>query len=146
LPAFGDVASPVFVDASAWLATANGRDRYHAVARAVLDACRAQRVQLVTTTWTAYEAISILKSREGSEAVARLWSLLTQSAFVNLVYVTREIEERALNLFLGFGDKTWGVVDCANLIVMEDLGCQQAFGFDHHFVEASSQRGFQVLP
>jgi hypothetical protein len=138
--------SPLFVDASAWLAASNRRDRHHAEARAWLDACIAQRVELVTTTWTAYEALSILKSRDGWIAVARLWSLLTESNGVTLVYVTKEIEERAVDLFLRFRDKTWGVVDCANMIVMEDLGCHQALGFDHHFVEASRQRGFELLP
>jgi hypothetical protein len=29
---------------------------------------------------------------------------------------------------------------------MEDLGCRYAFGFDHHFVEASRQRGFELIP
>ena len=50
----------------------------------------------MTTTWTAYEALSILKSRDGWDAVARLWSTLTESNGVTLVYVTKAIEERAV--------------------------------------------------
>ena len=65
---------------------------------------------------------------------------------MDLVRVTEDIETRALDLFFAYQDKSWGVVDCANLVVMEDLGCRQAFGFDHHFLEASRQRGFELLP
>jgi predicted nucleic acid-binding protein len=123
------LSSPIFVDASAWIALLDRRDRHHEQARQIFEACFARRVRLVTTTWTAYEALS----------------LLTDRSSVTLVRVTEDIENRALNLFFAYQDKTWGVVDCANLGVMEDLGCPQSFGFDHHFVEASRQRGFELL-
>lgn len=126
--------SPIFVDASAWLASVNVRDEHHVVAHDLLSACFAQRVQLVTTNWTAYEALSILKSRVGPKAVDDLWSLISNNRSVVLVDVTKDIERRARDLFFGYRDKTWGVVDCASL------------GFDLHFIEASRQRGFQLLP
>ncbi|MGH2531362.1 MAG: hypothetical protein ACRDJW_03545 [Thermomicrobiales bacterium] len=65
---------------------------------------------------------------------------------MDLVRVTERIEGRALDLFFAYQDKTWGVVDCASLVVMEDLGCRQAIGFDYHFMEASRQRGFELIP
>ena len=138
--------SPIFVDASAWLAATNQRDQKHEVARSLLDACLDRRIQLVTTTWTAYEALSMLKSRAGPDLIAELWALLADHESVAFMYVTKEIEERALELFLSYRDKTWGIVDCANLVVMEDTGCRQAFEFDHHFLEASRQRGFELVP
>lgn len=140
------IHSPIFVDASAWLAITNRRDQLHSVARSFLDLCLGRRVRLATTNWTAYEALSMLKSRAGWEQATHLRSLLDDSRAVDLVRVTEEIELRALDLFFAYRDKTWGVVDCASLIVMEDLGCRQAFGFDHHFVEASRQRGFEAAP
>jgi predicted nucleic acid-binding protein len=124
----------------------NDRDQYHEVARSLLTECFEQRLQLLTTTWVAFEALSMLKSRAGWQVVADLWSLLTDPLAVDLVRITEDIESRALDLFFSFQDKTWGVVDCASFIVMEDTECWQAIGFDHHFVEASRQRGFEVLP
>jgi len=100
----------------------------------------------VTTTWTAYEALSILKSRAGWQAAFDLWTLLSGRQAVSLVGVNADIESRALDLFFSYQDKTWGVVDCASLVIMQDTGCWQAIGFDHHFVEASRQRGLEVLP
>jgi uncharacterized protein len=138
--------SPIFVDASAWLASVNDRDQHYASARSLLAECFEERVQLVTTNWTAFEALSMVKSRAGRQVAADLWALLSDPHTVDLVRVTEAIEKRALDLFFAYQDKTWGVVDCASLVVMEIVGCRQALGFDHHFVEASQQRGFQLLP
>jgi predicted nucleic acid-binding protein len=141
----GSPGSPVFVDASGWIAGANRRDTYHDAARPILDACFADGVHLITTNWTAYEAISIVKSRAGLEGAEKLWSLLQNPQAVEFVRVTEEIEAAALDLFFRYRDKNWGVVDCASLVVMERLGCRQALAYDHHFVEESHQRGFQTL-
>lgn len=104
-----------------------------------------RQFELVTTNWTAYEALSIPKSRAGVEVATDLWGTLSDREAVTLVDVTPEIERQALDLLFGFRDKTWGVVDCASLVVMEELGCRQVIAFDRHFVEASRQRGFEVL-
>src|SRR5215207_2629067 len=139
------LTSPVFVDASAWLARMNARDLYADAARRLIDGCFANDISLVTTNWTSYEALSMVKSRIGSEAASDLWALLTLSVSVEFAEVTPPIERRALELFFGYEDKSWGVVDCASLVVMEELGCRQVIAFDRHFVEASRQRGFEVL-
>ncbi|MGH2562356.1 MAG: type II toxin-antitoxin system VapC family toxin [Thermomicrobiales bacterium] len=138
--------SPIFIDASAWLASVNGRDQHYATAHVLLAACFAQRVELVTTNWTAYEALSILKSRVGPKSAEDLWALISNNRSIALIDVTADIERRARELFFGYRDKTWGMVDCASLVVMQDVGCRQAFGFDHHFIEASRQRGFELIP
>ena len=87
----------------------------------------------------------MVKSRVGWEAATDLWALLSNPATIEFAEVTPEIERRALELFFGYRDKTWGVVDCASLVVMDELGCRQVIAFDRHFVEASRQRGFEVL-
>lgn len=103
------------------------------------------QTHLVTTNWTAYEALSMTKSRIGLRSARELWNILTNQRTVDLYHVEADVEARALELFFAYSDKTWGVVDCASLIVMEDTHCQRVIGFDHHFVEASRQRGFQML-
>jgi len=134
----------VFVDASAWIALMHTRDVYHdeaiVIMRRLLDADDI----LVVTNWTAYEALSFLKGRAGYDAASALGQILEDKELVWWEPVTPEVEERALDMFWRFKDKTWGVVDCASLVVMALVGCQRAFGFDHHFVEAARQYGFVV--
>ena len=64
---------------------------------------------------------------------------------MELVAIDEGIEREALELFWRFQDKTWGVVDCSSLVVMEAVGSRSAFAYDEHFVEASRQFGFNVV-
>jgi uncharacterized protein len=135
----------VFVDASAFIAHLNRRDARHQEAHAIFAELRQQQATLVTCTWTAYEALSIVKARVGAGAAKALWGWLSDPENVALVSVAPEIERTALDLFLTYEDKTWGIVDCASFVVMGQLDCKHAFAFDRHFVEASRQHGFQNL-
>lgn len=97
-----DTTSPVFVDASAWLARTNARDQHADAARRLLDRCFADDISLVTTNWTAYEALSMVKSRVGWEAASDLWALLSNPVVIEFAEVTPDFERRALELFFGY--------------------------------------------
>ena len=135
----------VFVDASAWIAIINGRDRYHSDALRVYRRLLRSAVPLMTTTWTAYEALTIVKARLGYNQAEMLWQRMQRPSVVDLVAVDESIEAEALELFWEYEDKDWGVVDCASLVVMDGCGCHQAFAFDRHFTEASQQYGFSLV-
>jgi uncharacterized protein len=136
----------VFVDASGWLAAISRRDQSHEPARAVVESCLDGQIAMVTTNWTVHEALSLLKSRDGVGAASTLWSMVNNPDVVRFVLVSEDLERRGLDLFFGYADKGWGVVDCTSIVVMEETGCTMALGFDRHFVEAGRQRGFRVLP
>lgn len=135
----------VFVDASAWVAFFNRRDAHHVEARqGFADLLRAG-TPMATSTWVTYEAITIVRSRLGYGRARRLWQFATNRRIVTMVRVDAATEVAALRLFWRFRDKDWGVVDCSSLVLMEQVGCDVAFGFDEHFVDASRQRGFRGL-
>ncbi len=136
---------PVFVDASAWVAITNKRDRHHNEALRVYGGLLRSVVPLITSTWTAYEALTIVKTRLGYNQAERLWERIQRPSVVDLVTVDERIEAEALELFWEYKDKDWGVVDCASLVVMDGTDCRQAFAFDRHFVEASQQYGFSLI-
>ncbi len=136
---------PVFVDASAWVAVTNAKDRYHDEATRVYRRLLRSAVPLITTTWTSYEALTIVKARLGYNQAALLWQRMQRPSVVDLVAVDERIEAEALELFWEYKDKDWGVVDCASLVVMDGTGCRQAFAFDRHFIEASQQYGFSLV-
>ena len=139
------MSEPVFVDASAWVVTTNAKDSYHTQAVSVYRRLLQSAVPLITSTWTAYEALTIVKTKLGYNQAERLWQGLQRPSVVHLVTVDDKIEAEALELFWEYKDKDWGVVDCASLVVMDGTGCRQAFAFDRHFVEASSQYGFSLV-
>ena len=137
--------NPVFVDASAWVAITNRRDQNHNESLRIYRRLLGSSTQLVTTTWTAYEALTIVKFRLGVSQAERLWQRIITRAIVELVAIDEKIERDALDLFWRYRDKTWGVVDCSSLVVMEAIGSRSAFAYDEHFVEASRQFGFNVV-
>jgi predicted nucleic acid-binding protein len=139
------MSDPVFVDASAWVAITNTKDRNHTQAMSVYRRLLQSGVPLITSTWTAYEALTIVKTRLGYSQAERLWQRIQRLSVVDLVTVDERIEAEALELFWKYKDKDWGVVDCASLRVMDEVGCRQAFAFDRHFTEASQQYGFSLL-
>jgi hypothetical protein len=47
----------------------------------------------------------------------------------------------ALDYFARYADKSWGLVDCASFVVMQQRGITEAFTSDRHFEQA----GFACL-
>lgn len=139
------MSQPVFVDASAWVAISNRKDLNHKRAVHIFRRLLDSSTRLIATTWTAYEALTIIKSRLGYSQAERLWDRFQGREFVDLVWIDEKIERDALDLFWRFRDKTWGVVDCSSLAVMQDLDCRHVFAYDRHFIEASRQFGFMVI-
>lgn len=139
------MTAPVFADASAWVAIANRSDRYHAEAIRAYQSLLRDQTPLVTSTWTVYEALSIVKTKLGYHQAGRLWERICRPSVVSLIKIDERIEAEALQLFWRYRDKSWGVVDCSSLRLMEKVGCHQAFAFDRHFSEASKQYGFSLL-
>ena len=139
------MSQPVFVDASAWVAITNRKDTNHRKAVQIFRRLLGSSTRLVATTWTVYEALTIIKSRLGISQAEHLWDRLQARTVVDLVWIDEKVERDALDLFWRYRDKTWGVVDCSSLAVMQDLECRYVFAYDRHFIEASRQFGFAVL-
>ncbi len=135
----------VFIDASAWIALYHKMNKYHQVAWKTYEQILHEPGAFWTSNWVAYEAISILKSRASYGAAMSLWDILQDAQIFQIVRIDRELEEKAVNLFWHYQDKIWGVVDCSSILLMEKMGCSSAFGFDHHFIEATRQYGFNLL-
>jgi predicted nucleic acid-binding protein len=60
---------------------------------------------------------------------------------VEVVIVDGDLLRRALADNAKFTDKTWGLVDCASFIAMQERGISVAFNSDHDFEQA----GFKSL-
>ena len=86
-----------------------------------------------------------LKSRASYGAAKTLWDILQDTELSQVVYIDRKLEEGAVDLFWRYRDKRSGVVDCTSILLMEREKCSVAFGYDHHFIEATRQYGFTLL-
>lgn len=56
--------------------------------------------------------------------------------------VSREIEEKAWDIFERYDDKDFSFTDCVSFVVMREMGIKETFAFDEHF----NQMGFIRRP
>jgi len=85
------MSQPVCVDASAWVAITNRKDVNHRKAVQIFHRLLGASTRLIATTWTAYEALTIIKSRLGFSQAERLWDRFQAKALVDLVRIDRRL-------------------------------------------------------
>jgi uncharacterized protein len=66
---------------------------------------------------------------------------LRQTPACEVVPASRELLDRALDLYHQHSDKQWTLTDCVSFVTMRGPGISDALTEDHHFEQA----GFTVL-
>jgi predicted nucleic acid-binding protein len=136
----------VFVDTSAWDALEDSSDSHHAAAMRCRAALRQERMPLYVTNYVLDECYTLLLQNVGytrTVAFKRTIDRMQAGDILVVVHVSDEIERAAWEVFERFNqDKLWSFTDCTTKVVMESVGIQQIFAFDHHF----DQMGFVRLP
>jgi predicted nucleic acid-binding protein len=132
----------VFLDASAMVPLVVERDQWVLPLRRHLRALRQQRCTFMTSNWTYYEALAIVQ-RAHHILTLQLRRMLEPMATIEPVSLTAEAE--ALRRFFAWADKTASVVDHANLLMAEALGCDAILSFDDDFVQIATGTGIRVL-
>jgi predicted nucleic acid-binding protein len=133
--------SEVFLDTNALIALLNRADQLHQSAAAAWEALLRNRRPVVVTDWIFAETGNGMAKTNGRQETARFLKGLASSSLCEVVFVTDGLLDEALSRFHDRTDKSWGLVDCASMVVMERRGIRDAFTNDHHFEQA----GFTCL-
>ena len=126
----------VFADAGYWIALFNPRDQLHTRAIAVSQSTQNRSIvtsQLVLIEFLNYYASLGQMFRQQAVGVVRS---LQQDTNVEIVPLSDEQFEAALTLYAQRQDKTWGIIDCASFLIMEERGITEALAYDEHFRQA----------
>ncbi len=134
-------ANVVFLDTNGWLALLNASDALHPVAEATWLRLLAKGATVIVTDWVVAETGNGLARTRARSRFAEAVEMVSSSSRARLIQVSDRHFERALQLYASRPDKTWGLVDCASFVVMEDEGVTEAFTNDRHFEQA----GFEPL-
>ena len=126
----------VFADAGYWIALFNPRDQLHT--RAIAVSQSTQNRSIVTSQRVLMEFLNYYASlgqmfRQQAVGVVRS---LQQDTNVEIVPLSDEQFEAALTLYAQRQDKTWGIIDCASFLIMEERGITEALAYDEHFRQA----------
>lgn len=130
--------TPVFADASYYVALLSPRDQHHRDAVRVSDDLRRP---IVVTEFVLTEVANALAPIESRGRAAALWTHLQSDPSVSIVAATAELIAKARELYSNRPDKEWSLTDCISLVVMEEQGLTEALTADHHFEQA----GFTAL-
>jgi predicted nucleic acid-binding protein len=133
----------IFIDTSAFLALEDESDEHHKEAIPFRDQELLRgNYEFITTSYILDETLTLIRRRLGIPASIDFSKKVRKSQVVKVLSVSGEVEGKALDLFEKYDDKTFSFTDCVSFAVMRDLGIQEVFAFDEHFV----QMGFVRRP
>lgn len=130
--------SAVFADAFYFVARLNRRDQHH---DRVVAFARTLRAHLLTTDWILIEVADALAESESRGRLREFILHLRASPACEVIPASRELLDRALEMYHQHSDKHWTLTDCASFVVMRERGLSEALTGDHHFQQA----GFTAL-
>ena len=132
---------PVFLDTSGWIALLNSADALHSAASSVLSALRLRSSMIVLTDWIVAETGNGLARTKARQRFPLAVEMIRRSPRARLIPVSASLFQAALDLYASRPDKTWGLVDCASFLVMQEHRIAEAVTNDRHFEQA----GFRCL-
>ena len=127
------------IDTSALYVLVDEVDPRHAEAMAILGRLRTEDPDLFVHSYALSESIALLQRRFGIDAVRRLVDAYLP--IIEVVWVDRDLHDRALSALLGSGQRAVSFVDQVSFVLMRDQGIRTAFAFDQDF----ATQGFDVL-
>jgi predicted nucleic acid-binding protein len=130
--------TPIFADASYYIALLSPRDQHHQ------DAIRVSRDLLqpiVITDFVLIELANALADIDSRQFAVSLWENLRRDPQTTIISASTKLVTQGLNLYANRPDKEWSLVDCISFIIMEERGLTDALTADHHFEQA----GFRAL-
>ena len=131
----------VFLDTNGWVALLNTRDTLHKASDARWRQLGGAGYSILLTDWIVAETGNTLARTPVRDDFPKAVQRMLRAHKVRLVFLTPSLLERALMLYAERSDKTWGLVDCASFVIMEEEGIKEAFTTDRHFEQA----GFKCL-
>ncbi len=130
------------MDASAWIAVSDRRDKYFKLASAEYTRLINERYVLVTTNLVVAEAYILIRRTGGHAPAMRLLGSLNSSPRLFKVYSDARMESLAEAILEKHADQDFSLADAVSFVVMQERGIPEAFTFDSHFASL----GFQMLP
>jgi hypothetical protein len=130
--------SVVFADAFYFVARLNRRDQHH---ERVVAYSRDFRAAILTTDWVLMEVADALARSECRPRVREFVLHLRQATACEIVPASRELFDRALELYQQHADKEWTLTDCSSMVIMRERGLTDVLTADRHFEQA----GFTTL-
>jgi len=135
----------IFIDTSGFLALEDESDEHHEKAIRFRDQeILRDHCECITTSYILDETLTLIRIPLSIQASIEFSKKIRRRQIVKILSVCKQIEDKALDLFENYDDKTFSFTDCVSFVVMQDLRIQEAFTFDEQFVQVGL--GFSKVP
>lgn len=123
----------MFIDTSGLMCLFDVRDRRHDSAVKYFDSTTTH----LTHNYVLAEFIALAIARRAPRLAAlQFVEAISSGLEVEVVWVSSDLHERAMQLLLDRTDKAWSLCDAASFIVMGDRQVTDALTTDHHFEQS----------
>ena len=126
----------VFLDTAFILALTAPSDQYHEKARQLSRQIRKEGISLVTTRAILIEIGDAMAEGRSRRAAITTLIALEDDESLKIIPNSKELYNRALELYQSRLDKEWGMTDCISFIAMGDEGITEALTTHTHFQQA----------
>ena len=130
----------IFIDTSAYISLVRSADDYHHRAVEMAKNLSHFPIKAYTTNFILAETHAFLLSRLGYSPALKFIDEI-ESSSTQFIRVTAQDEDMCKKIIRQYKDKEFAYTDATSFAVMERLGIDVAFTFDHHF----NQYGFRML-
>lgn len=130
----------LFVDSGGWIALRSRRDQHHAEADRFFREALRRRIPLLTSNLVLAEVHRLTLFRAGREPALRALDRIDASAAVTVHFATEQHHAAARLWLERLAPHPVTYTDATSFVLMEDLKCRHAIGFDQDFTVA----GFEL--
>jgi predicted nucleic acid-binding protein len=113
------------------------RDACHGDAIEIFDAIARGMYKynrLYTSNYVLDESVThVLYRTKRHDHALRMLDLITNSRYINMLWVTEDVQNRAIFLFRRYTDKILSITDCTSAVLMNDYRIDTIFTFDSDF-------------
>ncbi|MFO1431498.1 MAG: PIN domain-containing protein [Candidatus Competibacteraceae bacterium] len=131
----------VFIDTAFIIALSIENDRYHSIAKSWAEHIVHNNYLMVTHQGILLEVGDAFAKPQWRKMALELINYLQHDPTVEIVTISPQLLDDAIQLFASRNDKNWGLTDCLSFIIMQKLNLKAALTADQHF----SQAGFRAL-
>lgn len=127
----------MFIDTSGLMCLFDARDYRHSSAVNYFDSTTGR----ITHNYVLAEFVALAIARRAPQPAAlRFVEAITSGSEIEVIWISRELHERAMQLLFERPDKAWSLCDAASFVVMGDRGITDSLTTDRHFDQAGFVR------
>jgi len=127
----------MFIDTSGLMCLFDAREHRHPSA---IEKYESTTIRL-THNYVLAEFVALAIARRAPfTAALRFVEAISSGSEIEVVWVSRELHEKAMQLLLQRSDKAWSLCDAVSFVVMTERRVSDALTTDHHFDQAGLVR------